>query len=67
MSGQIVAEAMLLTAQWGLRYRLGQVKDGTERLGAAAGQAAQEAGRKVGRLRGQVTKWWQQRGQGGTT
>ena len=65
MSGQIVAEAMLLTTQWGLRYRLGQVKDGTEKLGAVAGQAAQETGRKVGRLRGQVTKWWQQRGQGG--
>ena len=61
MSGQIVAEAMLLTTQWGLKYRWRQAKEGTEKLGEAAGEVAQEAGRKVGRVRGQLTRWWRRR------
>jgi len=37
MSGAIVAEAMLLTTRWGIRYRLGQVHDFVVRLTGRAG------------------------------
>lgn len=59
MNSAIVAEAMLLTTRWGVRYRWGQAKDAAEKVGEAAGVAAKDAGRSVGRLRGNLTRWWQ--------
>ncbi|MFZ0530344.1 MAG: polyprenol monophosphomannose synthase, partial [Propionicimonas sp.] len=61
MSGQIVAEAMLLTTRWGLRYRWGQARHHADKAGETAGVAAREAGRRAGHLRGQVERWWRQR------
>ena len=40
MSGAIVAEAMLLTTRWGIRYRLGQLRDFAARL---TGRASKES------------------------
>ena len=40
MSGAIVAEAMLLTTRWGIRYRLGQLRDLAARL---TGRASKES------------------------
>lgn len=69
MSGAIVAEAMLLTTRWGVTYRLGQARDAAGRVadtvGPAAKNAASDAGRAVGRLRGRVSRWLEQRRAGG--
>ena len=48
MSGAIVAEAMLLTTQWGVRYRVGQAKELAGKAGQSAGVVAQETGRHLG-------------------
>lgn len=61
MSGAIVAEAMLLTTQWGVRYRVGQAKELAGKAGQSAGVVAQETGRHLGDLCGRLERWWRQR------
>ncbi len=61
MSTEIVAEAMLLTTQWGLRYRLDQAKDTAGKLGEAAGEVSRNAGGKLGEVPSRLTRWWQDR------
>lgn len=50
MSGSIVAEAMVLTTRWGVKYRFGQAKAAAGKLGEAAGEATKNATRQLGRL-----------------
>ncbi|MCC6497861.1 MAG: polyprenol monophosphomannose synthase [Propionibacteriaceae bacterium] len=66
MSGTIVAEAMLLTTQWGLRYRAGQARQAAGKFGHAAGELSQDAGDKVAAVPGRLTRWWRARNGAGS-